>query len=310
MQTLEIPTSELLSLRDWVRWIASCLVQNQVFFGHGTDNALDEALELVLATVHLGHDLPETYLDARLSSAEAGLLGARLRQRVLDRVPLPYLTGRAYFAGLEFIVDRHVLVPRSPMAELTLGGFQPWLGDRPVRSVLDLCCGSGCIGIACAHAFPQALVDLVDISTGALDIAARNIEKHQLDDRVRALHSDLFDDLEQEKYDLIVSNPPYVSSEEMAGLPPEYRHEPALGLEAGQDGMALVSRILVDAADYLNPGGLLLVEVGASANLLLARYPEVPFLWVEFEHGGDGVFLLSAEQLNEYREFLEQASMP
>ena len=197
-------------------------------------------------------------------------------------------------------------MPRSPIAELVEQGFSPWLDPEHVGSVLDLCTGSGCIGIACANAFPQALVDLSDISPAALDVAARNIERHRLEGRVRALRADVYDGLDGEQYDLIVSNPPYVSSAEMAQLPEEYRHEPELGLEAGDDGMDVVARILAGAAGYLRPGGIMVVEVGASAELLMARYPDVPFLWLDFERGGDGVFLLTAEQLDEFRDSFEE----
>lgn len=306
MEPQNIPVEELLTLRDWVRWSASYFSANGLYFGHGTDNPLDEALELVLATVYLRHGLPESFLDARLCEAERQSLAERVRRRVEERIPLAYLTGRAYFAGLEFFVDENVLVPRSPMAELVANEFQPWLGDLRVGNILDLCCGSGCIGIACAYAFGDALVDLADISPAALEVAARNIEKHGLEDRVRAIRCDVFDGLDNERYDLIVSNPPYVSTAEMTDLPAEYLQEPALGLEAGEDGMDVVSRILAGASDYLNPGGILIVEVGASASLLLARYPDVPFLWIDLQHGGDGVFMLFAEQLAEYRDvFLE-----
>jgi len=307
MSLNEIPVSELHTLRDWVRWAASHFNRNQLFYGHGTDNALDEALELVLASLHLKHDLPEAFLDARTTREEDTLLAANIERRVQQRVPLPYITGRAWFAGLEFEVDESVLVPRSPIAELILDGFHPWLSERPVNAVLDLCCGSGCIGIACAYAFPDALVDLADVSPLALDVAGRNIEKHGLDDRVRAIRSDVFEGLDAERYDLVVSNPPYVSTEEMLSLPQEYAHEPSLGLEAGEDGMSVVSRILADAHDFLTPGGILVVEVGASADLLMARYPDVPFLWLDFEHGGDGVFLLTAEQLADYQDLFEEA---
>lgn len=297
--------NELQTLRDWVRWAASSFNRSGIFFGHGTDNALDEALELVLATVHLQHDLPESYLDARVTLEESQSLAERVRLRAIDRVPLAYITGRAWFAGLEFEVNESVLVPRSPIAELVTDGFHPWVGEYGAGSVLDLCCGSGCIGIACAYAFPEALVDLVDISPAALEVAARNVEKHGLEDRVRTLRSDVFDDLDGERYDLIVSNPPYVSSAEMVDLPAEYNHEPVLGLEAGEDGMEVVSRILAGAADCLSTGGILIVEVGASADLLMARYPDVPFLWLDFEQGGDGVFLLTAEQLAEYQDLFD-----
>lgn len=306
MNAFEIPYSELHTLRDWVRWSASRFQEYGLFFGHGTDNAFDEALELVLATLHLSHELPESWLDARVSGAEARELGERLHRRIEQRVPLAYVTGRAWFAGLEFEVNENVLVPRSPIAELVEAHFYPWLGEHPVNAVLDLCCGSGCIGIACAYAFEEALVDLADISVQALGVAQRNIERHGMDDRVRALRSDVYDGLDGERYDLIVSNPPYVSAAEMQTLPEEYRHEPALGLEAGEDGMDVVSRILAGAPDYLQSDGIIVVEVGASADLLMARYPDVPFLWLDFEHGGDGVFLLTADQLAEFHDvFLE-----
>jgi ribosomal protein L3 glutamine methyltransferase len=293
---------ELKTLRDWVRWGASRFNAAALTFGHGSDNALDEALALVLHAVHLDHEMPEDYLDCQVTGAEAEAIEALLRRRIEGRVPAAYLIGRANFAGLEFEVNEHVLVPRSPIAELIEEGFAPWLDADRVRSVLDLCCGSGCIGIACAYAFGEALVDLADISAPALEVAARNIERHALEDRVRTVRSDLFEHLAGERYDLIVSNPPYVSLEELASLPDEYHHEPVLALEAGEDGMDVVARILADAGDFLSPGGIIVVEVGASADLLLARYPSVPFLWLDFERGGDGVFLLTAEQIDDHRD--------
>jgi len=295
-------TGELTTLRDWVRWGASRFNAAALTFGHGSDNALDEALALVLHAVSLDHDLPEDYLDCRLTGAEREAIEGLFRRRIEERVPAAYLIGRANFAGLEFEVNEQVLVPRSPIAELIEEGFAPWLDADRVRSVLDLCCGSGCIGIACAYAFGEALVDLADISEPALEVAARNIDRHGLDDRVRAVRSDLFEALAGERYDLVVSNPPYVSLDELASLPDEYHHEPPLALEAGEDGMDVVARILANAGDYLSPGGVIVVEVGASAGLLLARYPSVPFLWLDFERGGDGVFLLTAEQVDEYRD--------
>jgi ribosomal protein L3 glutamine methyltransferase len=297
---------ELLTLRDWVRWGASRFTEAGLFFGHGTDNALDEALSLVLHALHLGHDLPADYLAARVTSEEVGSILELFHERVDRRVPAAYLIGEARFAGLDFYVDENVLIPRSPIAELIEEGFAPWLDADHVGSVLDLCCGSGCIGVACAYAFPQALVDLSDISPAALDVATRNVERHQLEQRVRTLRADVYEGLDGERYDLIVSNPPYVSSAEMATLPEEYRHEPELGLDAGDDGMDVVARILRGGADYLRPGGIMVVEVGASADLLMARYPDVPFLWLDFERGGDGVFLLTAEQLDEFRESFEE----
>ncbi|MCG6965356.1 MAG: 50S ribosomal protein L3 N(5)-glutamine methyltransferase [Chromatiaceae bacterium] len=299
--------NELHTLRDWVRWGASRFNESGLFFGHGTDNALDEALALVLHALHLNHDLPGDYLDARLTADESSRIVALFRDRIDRRVPAAYLTGEARFAGLDFYVDENVLIPRSPIAELIEAGFSPWLDPEQVTSVLDLCCGSGCIGIACAFAFPQALVDLSDISPAALEVATRNIERHRLEGRVRALRADVYQGLDGERFDLIVSNPPYVSSAEMATLPEEYRHEPELALEAGDDGMDVVERILAKGADYLQPGGIMVVEVGASAELLMARYPGVPFLWLDFERGGDGVFLLTAEQLDEFRDSFEES---
>jgi len=297
---------ELLTLRDWVRWGCSRFNEAGLFFGHGTDNALDESLALVLNALSLDHDLPAEYLDARVTADEAKVIMSLFHERIDRRVPVAYLIGEARFAGLDFYVDDNVLIPRSPIAELIEQAFMPWLDPDHVGSVLDLCCGSGCIGIACAHAFPEALVDLCDISPAALDVATRNIERHHLEDRVRALQADVYDGLDGEHYDLVVSNPPYVCSAEMASLPEEYRHEPELALEAGDDGMEVVSRILTGAADCLRPGGIMVVEVGASADLLTARYPDVPFLWLDFERGGDGVFLLTAEQLDEYRDIFEE----
>jgi ribosomal protein L3 glutamine methyltransferase len=299
--------NELISMRDWVRWGASCFSAAELSFGHGTQSALDDALALVLHALHLDHTLPADYLAARVTSAEAERIVQLFETRVEQRVPVAYLIGEARFAGLDFFVDENVLIPRSPIAELIEEGFAPWLEPDQVTSVLDLCCGSGCIGIACAYAFPQALVDVSDISPAALEVAARNIERHRLEDRVRALRADVYDGLDGERYDLIVSNPPYVSSAEMATLPPEYRHEPPLALAAGEDGMDIVTQILAGATDCLRPGGILVVEVGASADLLMARYPDVPFLWLDFERGGDGVFLLTAEQLTEYRENIEES---
>jgi ribosomal protein L3 glutamine methyltransferase len=279
---------------------AAALDRAQVCFGHGSDNAWDEAAELVFFGAGLRHeDAPAAYSNT-VSEQQRGEILRLFDRRIRERVPAAYLTRRMWFAGVELYVDERVLVPRSPIAELIEARFEPWIEADGVGSVLDIGTGSGCIAIAAALALPHARVDAADVSDDALAVAAVNISRHGLDGRVRAVRSDVFDALGGRRYDVIVSNPPYVGAQEMSGLPDEYHREPELGLRAGEDGLDIVRRILAGAAEHLAPGGILIVEVGNSEDALVAAYPDVPFTWLEFERGGGGIFLLSAADIERY----------
>lgn len=291
-------TAVLTTVRDLVRWGASRFAEAGLHFGHGTANALDEAYFLTLHALHLPFDLPAVYLESAVTPRERDAVLRLLRLRVSSRKPAAYLLGRIRFAGLEFEVDERVLIPRSPIGELIERGFEPWLQLAPAR-VLDLCAGSGCIGIATAAVFEDAEVDLAEIDAAALSVCRRNIERHGLGDRVRAIRSDVYAGLGEARYDLIVTNPPYVPVAEWQALQAEYRHEPRLALAAGDDGMDVVARILEGAVARLQPGGVLICEVGGSVDEFEARWPRLPVTWIEFERGGDGVFVISREQLQE-----------
>jgi ribosomal protein L3 glutamine methyltransferase len=290
----------LTTITDLIRWGASRFNEAGLHFGHGTDNAIDEAAALVMHVLHLPPDLHPSWLQSHVTAEEREQIIRLIGRRIDERLPLPYLTGEAWFAGLCFHVNRHVLVPRSPIAELIEQDFGPWLDTNRLKRVLDLCCGSGCIGIATAVHHPSCRVDLVDISPQALDICRENAQLHDVEDRLEVIQSDLFSALPEARYDLILSNPPYVGSREMANLPAEYRHEPGLALQAQEEGLAIVRRILKGASDYLAPDGVLVVEVGNSANLLQETYPDIPFVWLDFARGGEGVFLLGAQDLAQY----------
>jgi len=296
----------LLTIQDFIRWGVSRFNAEGLFFGHGTDNALDEAAQLVLHALHLPPDLPAAYRECRLTFPERGAVCELLERRINERKPAAYLTNRAWFAGLEFYVNEDVLVPRSPLAELVEAGFDPWVGAEGLHRVLDLGAGSGCIGIACAVYLPEVEVDLAEVSPAALEVASINRARHHLEDRVQLLQSDLFEHIRDRRYDIIVSNPPYVSTTELATLPEEFRKEPELGLAGGETGLDLVLRILRDAPTYLNEGGVLVVEVGNAAAELERRFPDLPFLWIEFERGGEGVFLMQRDQLTEFNPLFEK----
>ena len=293
---------QLSTIQDFMDWGARKLGSADLFYGHGTDNALDEATYLILHTLNLSYDLAPEDLQADLPENDKQAILQVLEQRIIEQKPAAYLTNEAWFSGLSFYVDERVLIPRSPIAELIEERFSPWVKEGRVNRILDLCTGSGCIAIASAYAFPEAVVDAVDLSDDALQVARINIERHEMNDRVFPVKSDLFSNLSGQTYNIIVSNPPYVSKQEMEQLPREYMHEPAFGLESGEKGLDATITILRQSADFLNPNGILVVEVGNSEGALVERFPEVPFMWLEFEQGGHGVFLLTVEQLNEYGE--------
>ena len=290
-------TAELATIIDFIRYGASRFAAAGLTFGHSYDNALDEATHLVLQALYLPHDLSPNYGQARLTAPEIERVLALIERRVRERTPVAYLTGETWFAGLKFKSDPRALVPRSPIAELILNGFSPWLDGVEVRRALDLCTGSGCIGIAMAVHNPDWHVDLADVSTAALALARENIRFHDVETRVRALESDLFGALEGEVYDLIVSNPPYVTEQEFAALPAEYAHEPALGLKAGADGLDFALRILAEAPAHLAAHGWLIVEVGESERALTRLLPALPLNWIEFAVGQMGVFAISRAEL-------------
>lgn len=298
MESRDQIAAHLCTIRDFIRWGMTQFQRADLHYGHGTDNPFDEAVALILHCLYLPYDRLDAVIDSRLTPEERQLVLDALETRYRERVPVPYITGEAWFAGYPFTVDDRVLIPRSPVAELIEQGFEPWLGGRPAERILDLCTGSGCIGIACALYLPDADVVLADISVEAIAVAEVNIARHAVQERVEVVQSDLFSELQQELFDVIISNPPYVDALDMSMLPAEFRHEPELALTAGDDGLELVRRILREAADHLSEEGLLIVEVGNSWEALEEAFPQVAFTWLEFERGGHGVFLLTREQLD------------
>jgi ribosomal protein L3 glutamine methyltransferase len=286
-----------MNVEDLIRRIAERFEKAELSYGHGTDNPLDESAWLVFATLQLSHDDAPAVYSAEVDEEKVSAAMDIAERRIRERLPLAYLINQAFFAGHEFYVDDRVLVPRSPFAELIHAKFSPWLAPDAVRTAADLGTGSGCIAIAIAHAFPDASVDAVDISSDALDVAAINIERHDLAHRVTPVQSDFFAALAGKQYDLIVSNPPYVDRQDMESMPDEYHHEPELGLAAGDDGLESVHKILRDASRFLTDNGILVCEVGNSQPALEAAYPDTAFVWLEFSDGGAGVFLLTKDEL-------------
>lgn len=293
--------AELHTIQDILRWVISRFNAANIYYGHGTDNYWDEALQLVLPSLFLPLDIPQQLWVSRLTLNERHRIVERVLRRVNEHIPVAYLTNKAWFCGHEFYVDERVLIPRSPIGELINKHFAGIIDYEPV-TILDMCTGSGCIAIACAYQFPQAQIDAVDISADALSVAEQNIAAHGFSERIVPIRSDLFLNMPMIKYDLMVTNPPYVDAEDMSDLPAEYLVEPKLALAAGSDGLKLVRRILTNASRFLTDNGVLICEVGNSMLHLIEQYPDIPFTWLKFEQGGDGVFILTQKQLIENQE--------
>ena len=292
----------LSTIKDFIRWGSSEFARRQLVFGHGFESARDEARYLVLHALALPHDWPEEDLNAMLTLPEREQVVELLQARIDTRRPAAYLTGESWFCGLRFKVDERVLVPRSPIAELIGNRFEPWIDSSRVSRILDLCTGSGCIAIAAQYQFPDAQVAAADISGAALEVAADNLELHGLAGHIELYESDLFASIPDRRFDVIVCNPPYVDAEDMADLDEEFSHEPELGLRAGQDGLAVVDRILAAVGDYLDDDGVIFIEVGNSATALQQKYEFLPLVWIEFEFGGGGVCCIDARDLKRQRD--------
>lgn len=292
-------SAQLSSIADFIRYSYSRMNAAKLFFGHGTDNAWDESVALVLQTLNLPWDFARDLWSCNLVDEERNQVLENIELRITQRTPLAYLTNQAYFCGLKFFVDERTLVPRSPIGQLIESGFEPWVLEPP-QKIMDLCTGSGCIGIASALLFEDAQVDLLDISEDALAVAQINIDEYGLGGRVRTIQSDCFSALDEShahQYDLIVSNPPYVDAGDIASMPQEFRQEPMLGLASGADGLDFTRVMLAQASRFLSDQGVLIAEVGNSWEALEKAYPSVEFTWLDFEHGGHGVFMLTADQL-------------
>ena len=294
-------TDALITVRDWLRFGVSRMNQAKLFFGHGSTNAFDEAAYLILHTLHLPIDSLEPFLDACLTEVEREDLLLVFEKRVKQRVPAAYLTQEAWLGEFRFYVDERAIIPRSFIAELLREQLAPWVADaEAVQSGLDMCTGSGCLAILMAHAYPNALIDAVDISSDALAVAERNVTDYELQDRVQCIESDLFAQLDGRRYDVIVSNPPYVNADGMATLPAEYLQEPHLALASGEDGLAHIRTILQQAHNHLRPGGVLVAEIGHNRGALEAAFPELPFNWLETSGSDEFVFILAEDALTQH----------
>ena len=284
--TFTVPDEEINTARQLINWAARMFEKNNLYFGHGTDNALDESVFMVLRSLDYSFNAADEVLDRTLEIRQKESVIKHIRERITSRKPAAYILNEAWFAGLPFYVNEHVLVPRSPIAELVNERFSPWCEESRLKNILDIGTGSGCIAVAIALEFPRARVDAIDISVDALAIAEINVACYGLQQRVNLIKSDLFQNLAGRQYDLVIANPPYVDKADMAALPAEYRHEPVEGLYAGENGLDIINRILANAANYLTENGIIVIEAGNSQEPLTNQYPDVPFLWLEFEHGG------------------------
>lgn len=287
-------------------WAENAFADAHLYYGHGTDNAWDDAVAILVFVLSLPVDVSDDVLPRVLTAEESEQLDNLFQQRISQRIPSAYLTQQAWFCGLPFYVDERVIIPRSPISELIINQFSPWIEEQNVHRILDLCCGSACIAIACAYAFPEATIDAVELSEQALVVADINVQQHEVQHQVQLIQSDLFANVANQQYDIIVSNPPYVDAEDIASMPNEYHHEPAMALASGCDGLDITRRILLHAAEFLTEQGILIVEVGNSAETLECLYPNLPLIWLEFEQGGQGVFMLTKSQLLTWREGIKK----
>ncbi|MEI4259967.1 MAG: 50S ribosomal protein L3 N(5)-glutamine methyltransferase [Candidatus Dasytiphilus stammeri] len=290
------------NIHDLVRWTKNYLTSKNIYYGHGTDNAFDESVKIVLPTLGIT-SFPEDIYSAPVNIIECQKVVKQVMRRVEERIPVAYLTNKAWFCGYEFYIDERVLIPRSPIGELIFN-ISTWIGKEP-KYILDMCTGSGCIAIACSYAFPEALIDAVDISPPALAVTKYNIVFHGVQERVTPILSDLFNEINHKKYDIILANPPYVKANDIISLPPEYQFEPVIGLSPpGKDGLDIIRRLLLSSSDYLTDKGILICEVGYQQSSLTQQYPKIPFIWLEFNYGGKGVFMLKKSQLMVSKKYL------